>query len=93
MMTTDEATLKKEIADFYDGASGMWEKIWGDHMHQGFYEPNSAPSSANHRLAQIRMIEECLRFAGYSGSFALLFPIFVSLWLKWWRMMLVICVC
>lgn len=55
--------LKKGIAEFYDESSGIWEDIWGDHMHHGFYDGDSPVSSSDHRLAQIRMIDEALRFA------------------------------
>lgn len=59
--------LRKGIAEFYDESSGVWESIWGDHMHHGFYEPGATASIADHRAAQIRMVEEALRFAGVSG--------------------------
>ncbi|XP_034710060.1 probable tocopherol O-methyltransferase, chloroplastic [Vitis riparia] len=65
-MSPEDASLKKGIAELYDQSSGLWEDIWGDHMHHGFYEPDSAASDADHRFAQIRMIEESLRFAGVS---------------------------
>ncbi|KAL7202911.1 hypothetical protein ACSBR1_034381 [Camellia fascicularis] len=61
--------LQKGIAEFYDESSGLWENIWGDHMHHGFYDPNAASTTttdsllSDHRSAQIRMIEEALRFA------------------------------
>lgn len=55
--------LRKGIAEFYDESSTMWENIWGDHMHHGFYDSGSTVSLADHRSAQIRMIEEALHFA------------------------------
>lgn len=60
--------LKKGIADLYDESSGLWEDIWGDHMHHGFYDPDATVSTSDHRSAQIRMIEESLRFAGVSDD-------------------------
>ena len=87
-MSPEDASLKKGIAELYDQSSGLWEDIWGDHMHHGFYEPDSAASDADHRFAQIRMIEESLRFAGVSGSPAFFFLLCVSLFLyrlRWWR--------
>ncbi|KAF5735303.1 Gamma-tocopherol methyltransferase [Tripterygium wilfordii] len=63
-LTTVE--LRKGIAEFYDESSGLWENIWGDHMHHGFYDPNAEASISDHRTAQLRMIEEALRFAGVS---------------------------
>ncbi|KAM5559598.1 gamma-tocopherol methyltransferase, chloroplastic [Rosa sericea] len=59
--------LKKDIAEFYDESSGLWEDLWGDHMHHGFYDPKAADVSvSDHRAAQTRMIDEVLRFAGIS---------------------------
>jgi hypothetical protein len=55
--------LKEGIAGLYDESSGVWESIWGDHMHHGFYDSGEAASMADHRRAQIRMIEEALAFA------------------------------
>lgn len=59
--------LKKGIASLYDESSELWESIWGVHMHHGFYEPRASASAADHRLAQVRMVEEALAFAGITG--------------------------
>lgn len=64
--TPDARSLRDGIADFYDESSVVWEDMWGDHMHHGFYDPGSSVSDSDHRSAQIRMIEESLRFAGIS---------------------------
>lgn len=65
-MAVDNSDLKKGIAELYDESSGLWEDLWGDHMHHGFYDPGADVSGdiSDHRAAQIRMIEEALRFAG-----------------------------
>ncbi|XP_051130451.1 probable tocopherol O-methyltransferase, chloroplastic [Andrographis paniculata] len=68
--TSTTETLQKGIAEFYDESSGIWEDIWGDHMHHGFYEPDSAAAISDHRSAQIRMIEESLHFASLSDDSA-----------------------
>ncbi|CAN6851289.1 unnamed protein product [Brassica oleracea] len=64
--TSSVEALQEGIAEFYNETSGLWEEIWGDHMHHGFYDPDSSVqlSDSGHREAQIRMIEESLRFAG-----------------------------
>ncbi|XP_060207694.1 gamma-tocopherol methyltransferase, chloroplastic [Lycium barbarum] len=59
----DQKELKKGIAELYDESSGIWEDIWGDHMHHGYYEPQSSVELSDHRAAQIRMIEQALTFA------------------------------
>lgn len=65
-MVSNDKQLQTGIAGFYDESSGVWEDIWGDHMHHGFYDPDSTASVSDHRAAQIRMIEESLRFANVS---------------------------
>ncbi|XP_019103971.2 probable tocopherol O-methyltransferase, chloroplastic isoform X1 [Beta vulgaris subsp. vulgaris] len=60
--------LNKGIAELYDESSGIWEDIWGDHMHHGYYDPSQPASLTQHRAAQIQMIEEALRFAGVSDD-------------------------
>ncbi|XP_009795242.1 gamma-tocopherol methyltransferase, chloroplastic-like [Nicotiana sylvestris] len=66
----NQQELKKGIAELYDESSGIWEDIWGDHMHHGFYEPQSSVALSDHRAAQIRMIERALRFASVSDDLA-----------------------
>jgi tocopherol O-methyltransferase len=63
--------LYEGIANFYDESSGLWEDMWGEHMHHGYYDTDSGSSSQNdHRLAQITMIENSLAFAQVPGKFA-----------------------
>ena len=63
--------MKKGVARLQDETLDLWKDICGDHMHHGFYQhADSAVSDSDHRLAQVRMIEESLRFAGVSGSSA-----------------------
>lgn len=59
--------MREGIAEFYDQSSGTWEHVWGDHMHHGFYDPGASASVFDHRSAQIRMIDEALKFAAVSG--------------------------
>ncbi|DBB04821.1 hypothetical protein WJX82_009792 [Trebouxia sp. C0006] len=55
-------TLNEGIARFYDESSGLWESMWGEHMHHGYY-PKGGPNKSNLE-AQIDMIDESLRWAG-----------------------------
>ena len=59
--------LYQDIREFYDASSGLWESIWGEHMHHGYYGKNG-----NYRLdrrqAQIELIEELLLWAGYEQN-------------------------
>ncbi|CAK7333711.1 unnamed protein product [Dovyalis caffra] len=62
---TDTREVNQGIAQFYDQSTGVWEDIWGDHIHYGFCDPVSGTDS-DHRAAQIRRIQEALSFAGVS---------------------------
>ncbi|KAK9804585.1 hypothetical protein WJX73_003010 [Symbiochloris irregularis] len=63
-----QSKLNDGIAAFYDESSGLWESMWGDHMHHGYY-PKEAVKGSNGKAksnqeAQIDMIEEVLKWAG-----------------------------
>jgi len=58
--------LNQGIANFYDESSGLWEQMWGEHMHHGYY-PKGAPAKSNQE-AQVDMIEEALAWAGATSA-------------------------
>ncbi len=58
--------MNQGIANFYDESSGLWEQMWGEHMHHGYYPKGGAAKS--NQAAQIDMIEEVLSWAGVSGA-------------------------
>jgi tocopherol O-methyltransferase len=57
--------LEKEIRNFYDASSSLWEKIWGEHMHHGYYG-RSGRDKVPRRQAQIDIIEQLLCWGGLS---------------------------
>ena len=54
--------LERDIREFYDASSGLWESIWGEHMHHGYYGRNGN-YKLERRQAQIELIEELLLWA------------------------------
>ncbi|MCX7594500.1 MAG: methyltransferase domain-containing protein [Fischerella sp.] len=56
------ATLYKQIQQFYDASSGLWEEVWGEHMHHGYYGADGTEKK-DRRQAQIDLIEEVLQWA------------------------------
>ncbi|HEY9833636.1 MAG TPA: methyltransferase domain-containing protein [Stenomitos sp.] len=56
------STLKSQIQQFYDASSGLWEQVWGEHMHHGYYGP-TGKEKKERRQAQIDLIEEMLTWA------------------------------
>lgn len=60
------STLKSQIQQFYDASSGLWEQVWGEHMHHGYYGP-SGKEQKERRQAQIELIEEMLNWAEVSN--------------------------
>ena len=55
-------TLYERIQKFYDTSSGLWEMIWGEHMHHGYYGPTGGERKDG-RQAQIELIEQLLKWA------------------------------
>ena len=56
-------SLYQDIREFYDASSGLWESIWGEHMHHGYYGKNGN-YKLDRRQAQIDLIEELLLWSG-----------------------------
>jgi tocopherol O-methyltransferase len=57
------SNLYQDIREFYDASSGLWEKIWGEHMHHGYYG-KGGNNKLERRQAQIELIEELLLWSG-----------------------------
>lgn len=55
--------LNQQIQQFYDASSGLWEQVWGEHMHHGYYGPDGKQKK-DRRQAQIDLNEELLAWAG-----------------------------
>jgi tocopherol O-methyltransferase len=55
-------SLEQQIQQFYDASSGLWEQVWGEHMHHGYYGADGKQPKER-RQAQIDLIEELLRWA------------------------------
>lgn len=64
-----DSKLKSGIAGFYDGLSGLWESVWGEHLHHGYYDAGSTKKMTlqDHQTAQIRMIDEVLAWSRVKG--------------------------
>jgi tocopherol O-methyltransferase len=58
--------LYQQIQQFYDASSGLWENIWGEHMHHGYYGVDGQ-KKLDRRQAQIDLIEELLRWSAYQS--------------------------
>lgn len=56
-------TLQEQIQQFYDASSSLWEQIWGEHMHHGYYGADGKEKK-DRRQAQIDLIEELLKWSG-----------------------------
>jgi tocopherol O-methyltransferase len=54
--------LYQEIQEFYDASSGLWEEVWGEHMHHGYYGVDGK-NQVERRQAQIDLIEELLTWS------------------------------
>lgn len=54
------STLNQRIRHFYDASSGLWERVWGEHMHHGYYEPGQ--TGKDRRQAQIDLIDRVIQW-------------------------------
>jgi len=60
-------TLTQRIQQFYDDSSNLWEQIWGEHMHHGYYGPTGSQKK-DRRQAQIDLIVKLLQWAGVQSA-------------------------
>lgn len=60
-------SIYQQIQEFYDASSGLWENVWGEHMHHGYYGKDGN-LKLNRRQAQINLIEELLTWAQVESS-------------------------
>lgn len=61
------SSLNHHIASFYDASSGLWEQIWGEHMHHGYYGPDGSELK-DHYQAQVDLIDELLNWADVNSA-------------------------
>ncbi|NJR48655.1 MAG: methyltransferase domain-containing protein [Leptolyngbyaceae cyanobacterium CSU_1_3] len=61
------STLYQQIQQFYDASSGLWEQIWGEHMHHGYYGVDGREKK-DRRQAQIDLIEALLQWANVTQA-------------------------
>jgi hypothetical protein len=53
------ASLTERIRQFYDQSSHLWEEVWGEHMHHGYYGPEGG-RRCDRTQAQVDLIEALL---------------------------------
>lgn len=61
------STLYQQIQQFYDASSSLWEQVWGEHMHHGYYGADGRDPKER-RQAQIDLIEELLGWANVTQA-------------------------
>ncbi|HZH04586.1 MAG TPA: methyltransferase domain-containing protein [Myxococcaceae bacterium] len=61
-----DLALNDRIRAFYDRSSSLWENVWGEHMHHGYYPPAGSPRTP--REAQADLIDALLGFGGVTRA-------------------------
>ncbi|USR89536.1 methyltransferase domain-containing protein [Phormidium yuhuli AB48] len=57
----------QQIQDFYDASTELWEEVWGEHLHHGYYG-DRPPRRLNRRQAQIDLIDRLLDWVHATGN-------------------------
>ncbi len=57
-----QQTLNQKIQEFYDRTTPLWESVWGEHLHHGYYGPYGQERKERHQ-AQVDLITEMLAWA------------------------------
>ncbi|WP_346292207.1 methyltransferase domain-containing protein [Sphaerothrix gracilis] len=61
------SSLHQQIQQFYDTSSALWEQVWGEHMHHGYYG-TTGTHRKERRQAQIELIERLLDWGEISQA-------------------------
>ncbi len=59
--------LYQDIKEFYDASSNLWESVWGEHMHHGYYGKDGT-KKLDRRQAQIDLMEELLTWSYFDSA-------------------------
>ncbi|MEL6382367.1 MAG: methyltransferase domain-containing protein [Cyanobacteria bacterium J06626_18] len=63
--------LHQKIQTFYDTSSGLWENLWGEHMHHGFYGLTGTHRKDSYQ-AQVDLIDTLLQWGEVQQAHAIL---------------------
>ncbi len=55
--------LSDRIRSFYDESSLLWEQVWGEHMHHGYYGVDGTSREKDPRTAQRILIDKLLEWS------------------------------
>lgn len=61
---SDWKPLSEKIRIFYDKSSQIWERVWGEHMHHGYYGPDGLTKVDSPSEAQRVLIDRLLEWSG-----------------------------
>ncbi|MHA6765407.1 class I SAM-dependent methyltransferase [Streptacidiphilus sp. PAMC 29251] len=61
-----DSGLNTAVERYYDITLDLYEDLWGEHVHHGFWDPGEAPglNGADRHAATDRLVRELVDFAG-----------------------------
>jgi tocopherol O-methyltransferase len=59
-------TLNAAVARYYDTTLDLYEELWGEHVHHGYWDPGERPGAngADRATATDRLVHELVAYAG-----------------------------
>ncbi len=69
-----ESGLNAAVERYYDTTLDLYEDLWGEHIHHGYWNPGELPgdSGADRRAATDRLVRELVAFAGVPAAASVL---------------------
>src|SRR5947209_14223695 len=61
-----QSGLNAAVERYYDTTLDLYEDLWGEHVHHGYWDPGETPDTqgADRRAATDRLVRELVAFAG-----------------------------
>jgi tocopherol O-methyltransferase len=67
-LNSTSSNFTERIQSFYDESSLLWEQVWGEHMHHGYYGVDGRATVKSPQDAQRVLIEEILQWSEVNAS-------------------------
>lgn len=66
---TAASELNQAVEEYYDTTLSLYEELWGEHVHHGYWDPGESPGTgADRHTACDRTVRELVAFAGLPAS-------------------------
>jgi tocopherol O-methyltransferase len=64
--------LNQAVGQYYDSTAELYEGLWGEHVHHGYWDVGDEHDPVDRHTASDRTVQELVRFAGFTDGASVL---------------------